>query len=121
MQIVNPCRQFCGRQTRSNVQLVKHRAGNNCPVSWRFITTERGGDDASATLIFGSMLTGGKRPIAGHILTLIPTGWATDRDLICRRSGRIDGVFRAAQANRTMPGPGFVPIDFTLPEGPEGG
>jgi hypothetical protein len=35
---------------------VKNRAGINCPVSLRFITAERDGYYASATLISSAML-----------------------------------------------------------------
>jgi hypothetical protein len=43
-----------------SLRLGKQRAGNSCPVSLRFITTERDGYDPSATLISGTMLDCGR-------------------------------------------------------------
>jgi hypothetical protein len=47
----------------TTLEVSKHRAGNNCPVSLRFITTERDGYYASATLIFRTMLSQSLYPL----------------------------------------------------------
>jgi hypothetical protein len=44
------------QSARLSVMATQHRAGNSCPVSLRFIMTERDGYDASATAISRTMI-----------------------------------------------------------------